>query len=154
MVINKLKLVILIILLFSIGVLTGGYLFHKTQPRSVISLNNCNGTCLRANDLLGLLASIGIQNAPGLVPSVVKETDKTIVIKHPFPEAKIHYVIIPKKDIKDIGSISLEDQPYLQDMFAVAAEIIKDEHLTNYKLITNGPTYQQVTYLHFHLLAY
>jgi len=153
MIISKPKFTIFIIIFLGLGILIGGYLFHKTQPRSIIALNSCNNTCLRPNDLAGLLVSVGIQNTPGLVPNVVKETDKTIVIKHPFPEAKIHYVIIPKKDIKNIGSITPEDEPYLQDMFAVAAEIIQEQHLTKYKLITNGPDYQQVTYLHFHLLA-
>ena len=136
-----------------VGIILGGYIFRKTQPRSVIALTSCNNTCLKPNDLEGLLVSIGIQNTPGLIPRVVKETDKTIVIKHPFPEAKIHDVIFPKKDIKNIGSISQEDQPYLQDMFAVAAQIIQEQHLTKYRLMTNGPDYQQVTYLHFHLLA-
>jgi hypothetical protein len=150
---RKLRLFIGILILLGMGVIIGGYVFRKTQPRSVIALNNCNNACLKPNDLAGLLVSISIQNTPGLMPGVIKETDKTIVIKHPFPEARIHDVIFSKRDIKNIGSIPQEDQPYLQDMLAVAAQIIQEQHLTKYKLITNGPDYQLVTYLHFHLLA-
>jgi diadenosine tetraphosphate (Ap4A) HIT family hydrolase len=62
-------------------------------------------------------------------------------------------VIIPKKDIKDIADISDEDREYLIDAFAVLGGIIRDKNLTYYKLYTNGPRYQTVNYLHFHLLA-
>ena len=102
-------------------------------------------------DLAGLLASVGIQKFPGLIPSVVLETDKTIVIVHPFDKDATHYLIIPKKDIKNIGEISEADLPYLDDVFFVARRIIEKKRLVKYRLSTNGPGLQDVTYLHFHL---
>jgi len=138
---------------FVIGVIVGGYLFANTRPRSVLALNNCAGTCLRSNELLGLLTSVGIQRFPALVPSVIKETDKTIVIEHPSPQARIHYLVIPKRDIKNLGELSDADGEYLIDAFKVSREIIKEKNLTDYRLTTNGPGYQTVTYMHFHLTA-
>jgi len=102
---------------------------------------------------MGLIASVGLQKFPNAVPLVVLETDKTIVIKHPVPEERIHYVIIPKKDIKNIGEISPTDEQYLMDIFSVVQELVKEEKLSDYELITNGPGKQAVTYLHFHLIA-
>ncbi len=117
-----------------------------------MAINRCQN-CLTHEDLLGLIASVGIQKVPSLMPFVVFETDKTVVIKHPFPQERIHYLIIPKKDIKDIGEISEADTRYLTDFFLVVRGIIEQEKLSKYRFYTNGPGYQEVTYLHFHLVA-
>ena len=85
--------------------------------------------------------------------SLVKETDKTIVLEHPSPQARIHYLVIPKKDMKNIADVPGADREYLLDAINVAGEIIRAKNLTNYRLTTNGPGYQGVTYLHFHLTA-
>jgi histidine triad (HIT) family protein len=136
-----------------IGIILGGYLFSHTQPRSFLALNKCEGTCLQQKELLGLLTSVGIQRFSSFAPAVVKETDKTIVIEHPRPQARIHYLVIPKKDIKNIAELSESDREYLVDMFAVMREIITEKNLVDYRIVTNGPAYQGVTYLHFHLTA-
>jgi diadenosine tetraphosphate (Ap4A) HIT family hydrolase len=146
------KITFLILLSICVGILIGGYLFSESQTRSFLSINRCQN-CLTLKDLLGLIASVGIQKFPKLMPSVVFETDKTVVIRHPFPLAPIHYVIIPKKDIKNIGEISQTEAPYLLDALFVARSIIEKESLLNYRLLTNGPGLQGVTYLHFHLVA-
>jgi len=140
-----------LIFLFA-GVVIGGYLFSQSQPRSLVSINQCRD-CLSAKDLLGLLASAGIQKLPGLMPFVVFETDKTIAIKSPLPEAQVDYVIFPKKDIKNIGEITKEDAPYLLDAYLVARHIIENEKLVNYEIVTNGPGLQTISYLHFHLIV-
>jgi len=136
-----------------VGVILGGYLFSDTRPRSFLALKRCEGTCLQANELLGLAASVGVQKFSALAPSVVKETDKTIVINHPRPQARLHYLVIPKKDFKNIADVSDADGEYLLDALKVAGVIIRENNLTNYRLTTNGPGYQGVTYLHFHLTA-
>jgi histidine triad (HIT) family protein len=151
--VTKLKIVVLMLAALVIGVMLGGYLFADTQPRSFLALNKCEGTCFQANELLGLLTSVGIQRFPALVPSVVKETDKTIVIEHPSPQARIHYLVIPKRDVKNIGELSDADSEYLIDVFKVVREIVEEKNLRDYRLATNGPGYQGLTYLHFHLTA-
>jgi len=146
--------IIILLMAFSmgIGIVIGGYLFSKSQPRSFLAIGRCQN-CLSYEDLLGLLASVGIQRFHKLVPYAVFETDKTVVVKHPHPLNRVHYVIIPKRDIKNIGEISQADSPYLIDAYLVARHIIEQEELLNYRLTTNGPGYQDVTYLHFHLIA-
>jgi Scavenger mRNA decapping enzyme C-term binding len=148
---SKFKIILAALLLLLVGIVIGGYLFDQSQPRSFLSLNRCQH-CLSPEDLAGLLASVGIQKLSGLIPYVVFETDKTVVVKNPLSEAHVDYVIIPKKDIKDIGQISKEDAPYLIDAYLVAGYIIRKEKLSNYRLFTNGPGFQSLTYLHFHLM--
>ena len=150
---TKVKIIVLLQVTLVIGVILGGYLFSDTRPRSFLALNRCEGTCFQANELLGLLTSVGVQKFSVLAPSVIKETAKTIVIEHPSPQARIHYLVIPKRDIKNIGELSDTDGEYLIDAFKVAREIVKEKNLADYRLTTNGPGYQGVTYLHFHLTA-
>ncbi|KKQ75868.1 MAG: hypothetical protein US96_C0003G0026 [Candidatus Woesebacteria bacterium GW2011_GWB1_38_5b] len=150
---SKLKYSLGLFCFLVLGIIIGGYLFSQSQPRSIIAVNKCNDSCYKSSDLLGLLASVGFTKFDNFIPNVVLETDKTIALKHPFPEARIHYLVIPKKDIKNIGEISLEDQDYLIDAYAVMSELIRMENLKEYRVITNGPGFQNVTYLHFHLRA-
>ena len=147
------KRLIFLLIIFIVGIITGGYLFRNTQPRSFLAIDICDESCLNSNELLGLIGSVGIQNLPDSMPFVVMETDKTIVIDSPIHEASIHYVIIPKRDIKDAGDISELDKEYIVDAYAVIGQIIREENLTRYKVYTNGPHYQSVNYIHFHLLA-
>lgn len=148
------KLGIFIIISIGIGIVLGGFLFSDSQKRSFLSLSNCQQTCLNPNELMGLVASVVVQQTPFLLqPTVVKETERVIVIEHPNPESPIHYVIIPKKDIKNISEVADEDMIYLQEVFAVIGELVQSNGLTKYKVVTYGPGYQDVTYLHFHLMA-
>ena len=142
----------LLLALFA-GIVVGGYLFSDTKQRSFLALHRCENSCLNPNELVGLLTSVGIQNLPGLIPSVVAETEKTIVVSHPAPEARIHYLVFPKKDIKNIADVSEADEEFIVDAFRVMRELISEKSLVRYRVITNGPGYQAVTYLHFHLIA-
>ena len=133
-----------------VGVVIGGNVFSRTQPRSIIALRHCEN-CLSFADLAGLLASVGVHDFPGLIPNVVVETHKTIAIQ--LPGSSIHYVIIPKKDLKDLDDISEPNFGYLTDAYLVARQLIEKRALSSYRLYTNGPGRQNVTYLHFHLVS-
>lgn len=145
--------IFLFLIAVTIGGLIGGYVFRDVQPRAILAIDQCDEHCLRPNDLVGLLTSAGIQNVPGLLPKALIETDKTIAIKHPFPQAPIHYLIFPKRDIRNIGELSDYDEAYLLDAFSVISTLIRRDHLENYKLVSNGPENQISSYLHFHLMA-
>ncbi len=146
-----LKTIFICLLCIAAGIVIGGYLFSRSQPRSLLAINRCED-CMSRKDLAGLLASVSIQRMPGVIPFIALETDKTIAIKLPLQKTHFHYVIIPKKDIKNIGELREEDASYLIDAFLVARQIIEKEKLTRYRILTNGPSYQDVTYLHFHLV--
>lgn len=139
-------------LAFVVGIGIGGYLFKDTRPRSFLDVPNCHYSCLSASELAGLLTSIGIQRIPAVIP-VVKETDKVIVIDSPVHLARTDFLILPKKDIRDLGDLSAGDETYIVETFQVIGELIRENNLQNYRVLSNGPGYQQVNYLHFHLLA-
>jgi histidine triad (HIT) family protein len=136
------------------GVLLGGYLFADTRPRSLLALEECHDSCLSSEEVLGLLASVVVQRLPEALPDVVAESERCLAMVHPFPNAPIHYVLIPKKDIKDIGAFAAGDEPYLLECLVMAQEIIRQEGLDRYVVMTNGPGRQQVGYLHWHLRAW
>jgi Scavenger mRNA decapping enzyme C-term binding len=135
-----------------VGVALGGYLFSDTRPRSFLAVSSCD-SCYRPNDLAGLLASAGIQRAAVAVPLAVKETDRCVAIEHPFRKVKFHYVVFPKKDIKNIAEVAIEDQPHILDCLAVIRALVVENGLRDYRVETNGPGLQHVTYLHFHLMS-
>lgn len=150
---NRIKLVMSLIASLLLGVILGAYLFSDTQRRPFLALRNCEGNCFQPNELVGLMASVGIQKVPGLIPGVVKETDKTIVVEQPGAHAGVHYLVIPKRDIRNVAVLSDSDRDSLVDLFSVMGEIVRDKNLTDYQIMTNGPGYQTVSYLHFHLVA-
>ena len=135
---------------FALGLLIGWWLFSESRPRQLITLRKGSSTSSR-EELLGLMASIGVQKLSLLIPGIILETDKTIVLNHPKPKYRLHYIFAPKKDIKDVGDFSEDDKEYLIDLFATIVTVIKQENLHNYRLWSNGPGNQDVTYLHFHL---
>lgn len=139
------------LLWISFGLLIGGFVFTDVQPRSILAIQHCQKKCFSLREVSGLAAAIGMVHSPSLIPQVVLETDKTIAMKHPIPATPIHYVIIPKKDIKDIGHVAQEDTDYLIDAYAVMQELVRQDNLEKYRIFTNGPRYQHVGYLHFHL---
>jgi histidine triad (HIT) family protein len=144
---------IVLILVFVVGAAAGGYAVTKFQPRSFLNVKNCQNNCFKTNELLGLLGSVGMQYTPNLIPGIIVETDKAIAIKHPRPATPVHYVIIPKRDIKNIAELEEGDQEYIDDVMAVIGELVRRDNLKSYRVITNGPGYQSVAYLHFHLMG-
>ena len=135
---------------FVLGLLVGGYLFADSQKRSLLAVGECEN-CLHPNEIAGLLASVAIQRAPGLLPNVILETDLTLVIEHPAPQAENHVVLIPKRDIKNVGSFAEGDEEYIVDLMASASRIVQERGLKDYRIWSNGPARQLVGYLHFHL---
>lgn len=139
--------------LFAAGTASGAYLFLETLPRSFLAIGHCGDRCFAPSKIAALAASVGIQRLPGLVPLKVMESDTCLAIRYPRPEARVHYVLFPKHDTRDITTLTPADAPYVLGCFALARELVAREHLRNYWLRTNGPDLQEINYLHFHLLA-
>jgi hypothetical protein len=135
-----------------VGIAIGGALFAKSQPRSILALNHCDH-CLNPADLAGLLGSAGVQRLGGHLPFAVFETEKSIALQYPFAKRPNHFVIVPKRDIKNLGEVSPDNTADIMDMIYTARYLIEKNHLRDYRFYTNGPAAQTVTYLHFHLVA-
>lgn len=149
----RFKLLLAVLVVFAVGLASGGYLFAQSNPRSFLMIGDCQNRCYKPNEIAGLIASAAILRAPFLVPGVVLESDKCLAIRHPRPEARIHYVLFPKHDTQNITTLTPEDAPYVLGCFALARELVTRDNLKTYRLLTNGPGFQYITYLHFHLIA-
>ena len=141
-----------VIVALAAGVLLGGWLFSRSIPRSFLAVSNCGDSCYKLNDLAGLFASVGIQTGS---TALVAEAESTqcVAIKHPRPENRVHYVLFPKRDAKSVLELQPEDGPFVLGCFALAGQLARTEALGNYRLYSNGPALQHITYVHFHLVA-
>ena len=142
----------LLLLVFCAGLVCGYWLFCDTRPRPLLTCKlsrTPTDSAFSRSQLAGLLASVLVQKCPHLIPRIVLETDKTLVFKH--PRHKIHYMFVPKRDIKNIGELSAYEGEHIVDLFACMVTCINRLAIRDYKIWSNGPGKQDVAYLHFHL---
>ena len=87
---------------------------------------------------------------------IIKETDELIVIDNIAPKTPIHYLVIPKKHIKDINSLEQEDALLVGNMVLMMQELSKElQGSQDFRLVVNNglDAGQSVFHLHFHFLA-
>lgn len=91
------------------------------------------------------------------IPSeITYEDEEIIIIKDINPKAKIHLLIIPKKEIPTINDLEEIDKNLLANMFFVAKKIAKELGVEDwYKLHFNvwKKWWQEVMHIHLHLLS-
>jgi histidine triad (HIT) family protein len=85
----------------------------------------------------------------------LRETDTLIAFFHPKPSHLFHVLILPKKQYSSLMDVSEKDVKFLGDLVESVKSLIKEYKLDKggYRLITNGGKYQDIKYLHFHLVA-
>lgn len=86
----------------------------------------------------------------------VFENDRILVIKDLFPKAPVHLLIMPKKAIPNLQSVSSEDLSLVSEMIAVAQRLAEEFEIEEgYRLIVNNGAEagQSVSHLHFHLVG-
>lgn len=149
---NKMSIIFLVLFVFILGFIVGGIIFRNKTDGTPITVKTSKNI-LKSSEITGLLSSVILNYSPGVIPNVIFETEKTIVVKHPFPEHKIHYLLFPKKDIKSIGAFSESDKDYIIDLHASLIEVLKIKNIKKYKILSNGSGRQHIAYLHFHLMA-
>jgi len=135
---------------FVLGTLVGAGITARSQRRPGLPVAECVN-CWNPSEVSGLVTSVLLRRAPGAVPLREIETERTLVIRHPFPRKPKHFVLFPKRDIKNAGSLAPGDEAYLVDLFAVLGQLVRENRMTRYEVWSNGPGEQSVAYLHFHL---
>ena len=149
----RVKHFVLSAVLFLVGVGSGGYMFSRSLPRSFLDTKTCGDHCYSKAEVAGLVTSAIVLRSPFLVPGVVLESDTCLSIRYPGAKARVHYVLFPKHDVKDISMLTPEDIPSIVGCFAMIHELVQRDNLQKYSVCTNGPGKQEITYLHFHLTA-
>jgi len=88
---------------------------------------------------------------------IVYENDEIIAFNDINPQAPIHILIVPKKEISTINDIDEEDKVLIGKMFIVAKEIAKDLKIdkSGYRTVfnCNEDGGQTVYHIHLHLLG-
>lgn len=88
--------------------------------------------------------------------TIIAENDDIIVIEDINPKTPIHYLIIPKKEIKDIQSFEHDDFHYAEKMFKMAQYLSKTvPGASDFRVQINSGAGagQQVFHVHMHFLA-
>jgi len=88
---------------------------------------------------------------------IVYEDDRALAFWDVEPKARVHILIVPKKDITRISEAGAADEALLGHLLTVAAEVARTEGVdeTGYRIvINNGPhAGESVPHLHVHLLG-
>lgn len=85
----------------------------------------------------------------------VKETRKSIAFQHPSPSFNAHILVVPKRAIRSLHTAKPEDFEYIQDSLQLAKEIVNEYKWgdSDYTIILNGGSRQEVPQLHIHLAS-
>jgi histidine triad (HIT) family protein len=88
--------------------------------------------------------------------NIVYENERILAFRDIQPQAPVHIVIIPKKEIPQISMAHEEDQAVLGELLLTAKKIAEQENLDQgYRLVINNGNNggQTVYHLHLHLLG-
>ena len=88
---------------------------------------------------------------------IIYEDDHCLAFKDINPQAPIHILVIPKKEIPSVAHANDEDKEILGHLMIKSAEIARDFGIeeSGYRLVTNvnDDAGQSVYHVHFHLLG-
>jgi len=86
---------------------------------------------------------------------IAYEDDKYIAIYDISPQAPVHFLVIPKKEIPKLNDLSAADAELVGGMFLIASKVMKSLGHSDFRTVFNcGPGAQQsVFHLHLHVLA-
>ena len=94
----------------------------------------------------------------GAIPAEKAYEDGLVLAFHDInPQAPFHVLIIPKKHIESVGTLTPDDNTALCRMFEVAGKLAKELGIDRdgYRVVSNVGTFgqQSVPHLHLHLIG-
>ena len=88
---------------------------------------------------------------------IVYEDDELLAFNDINPQAPVHILIIPKKEIKTLNDIQIEDKDILGKMILLAKDLAKKHKIdeSGYRTVfnCNDDGGQTVFHIHLHLLG-
>lgn len=86
---------------------------------------------------------------------IVYEDDRAMAFKDLHPAAPFHVLVIPKKEIANIGSMTEEDAGLVGHLLWVCKKVANEAGLKDFRVVTNSgdEAGQSVYHLHFHVLG-
>ena len=93
----------------------------------------------------------------GEIPAkIIHEDDHCLAFHDVSPQAPVHVLIIPRREIPSVDEISDDDQAMIGHMWTVIRDLAKKLDLVNgYRVVVNcgEDGGQTVNHLHYHLLG-
>ncbi|MDG2381788.1 MAG: histidine triad nucleotide-binding protein [Pirellulaceae bacterium] len=93
----------------------------------------------------------------GEIPAdIVYQDDQCLAFRDINPQAPIHVLVIPRKEIASVDAVDDEDQALLGHLWIVIRNVARDLGLqAGYRVVVNcgDEGGQEVPHLHFHLLG-
>lgn len=83
----------------------------------------------------------------------LRETETLMAFHHPKPSYPFHVLLVPKRAVKSLMEFDSTDSAFLTDLHSTVQSLVKEFHLTAYRLIVNGGEHQDFPQLHFHLIS-
>jgi histidine triad (HIT) family protein len=90
------------------------------------------------------------------IPAKIAYEDERFIVIHDIsPQAPVHLLVIPKRQISTLNDLTPADAELVGGAFLVAARVMKQMGHRDYRTVFNcGPGAQQtVLHLHLHVLA-
>lgn len=88
---------------------------------------------------------------------IVYQDERVTAFRDINPQAPVHILIVPNKEIPTVNDVTPEDEPLIGHMFVVAKKIAAREGVaeSGYRLLVNcnRDANQEVFHLHLHLFA-
>ena len=88
---------------------------------------------------------------------ILFENDEILAFRDINPQAPVHFLVIPKKEIKTINDLQDDDKNLVGELFIVAKELAKKEGISEkgYRTIFNCNEHgaQTVNHIHLHVLG-
>ena len=86
---------------------------------------------------------------------IVFEDDEVLAFKDINPVAPVHILVIPKREIVNIGSSDSADEALMVHCLGVCRRVAEEAGLQNFRIVTNSGAGagQSVFHLHFHVLG-
>lgn len=94
--------------------------------------------------------SLGLLDAMNDSESVVKSTEKVVVIRDKYPKAKLHYLVLPHEEISSIYKLNKSHIGLLEE-FGLVYKQIKDAE--SYELRAGFHAVPSMTRLHMHIIS-
>ncbi len=86
----------------------------------------------------------------------LRETQTLLAFHHPQPAYPLHILLVPRRAISSLAELDpAQDALFLADLFTTVQSLVAEFSLdqAGYRLIVNGGEYQDLPYLHFHLIS-
>ncbi|MFO0870381.1 MAG: histidine triad nucleotide-binding protein [Pirellulales bacterium] len=91
------------------------------------------------------------------IPARIEYEDEwCLAFRDIHPQAPVHLLVIPKKEIPSVDALTKDDQALVGHLFLVMQQLAQREGLTNgYRIVVNNgaDAGQTVAHLHYHLLG-